>query len=363
VFAYFKLTIAANYMQSSGIPESQSSGSPESRSRPIAAGFPARWPAACRGQPPAARAHQSRNLLRRMAESSTPPAASRPGGPVPRTAAAGPSTAAAGPSAAAGRRGLARSAAAAAAVIVGSLLLGLLAGYVWQLVAPRALFVLVSRGAADVVNPETTAFISADAWFCLLAAVGGVLTGLLGYRFAVRRYGPLPLIGVFAGSAGAAYAAMWIGQRSGAAAFNARLSAARPGAMLHAPLVLGAHSALAFWPLAAGVVAGGLEAARLMHERQQATGRHSGGQPGPAGDGNGSTAAPEPPGAPGPAALPRPAARGTRGSAGTSGAPEAAGPAAQEPSPWPEQRPWAAEQPWGGRPSSSGPDTGAGGRA
>ena len=54
-----------------------------------------------------------------------------------------------------------------------SALLGLLAGLVWSALAPRALLVVQSRGVAYVVNPETSAFIVADAWFCLLTALGG----------------------------------------------------------------------------------------------------------------------------------------------------------------------------------------------
>ena len=38
-----------------------------------------------------------------------------------------------------------------------------------------------------MVNPETTAFIAADAWFVLIAAIGGLLTGIAGYLLLVRR--------------------------------------------------------------------------------------------------------------------------------------------------------------------------------
>ena len=48
---------------------------------------------------------------------------------------------------------------------------------------------MASRGAAQVVNPETTAFIAADAWFVLIAAIGGLLTGIAGYLLLVRRHG------------------------------------------------------------------------------------------------------------------------------------------------------------------------------
>ena len=67
--------------------------------------------------------------------------------------------------------------------LAGSAVLGLVAGLVWGEVAPRALLQVVSPGAAELVNPETSAFIVADAWFCLISAVAGLISGLLGYRF------------------------------------------------------------------------------------------------------------------------------------------------------------------------------------
>jgi hypothetical protein len=39
---------------------------------------------------------------------------------------------------------------------------------------------------------------------------------------------------------------------------------------LHQPVDLGAHGALAFWPLAAGAVIGGIELILLLRERQRA---------------------------------------------------------------------------------------------
>jgi hypothetical protein len=55
-------------------------------------------------------------------------------------------------------RPLARAAAGSFAVALGgSALLGLLAGYVWGEVAPRALLQEVGTGTAQVVNAETSA--------------------------------------------------------------------------------------------------------------------------------------------------------------------------------------------------------------
>src|SRR6266404_6120770 len=51
--------------------------------------------------------------------------------------------------------------------LVVTAVLGLLAGLIWEQVAPRALLQEVSAGAAQVVNAETRAFIGADGWFCV----------------------------------------------------------------------------------------------------------------------------------------------------------------------------------------------------
>ena len=71
--------------------------------------------------------------------------------------------------------------------LAGSALLGIVAGLIWAAVAPRAVLQEVMRGEAELVNAESSAYIVADAWFCLIAAVGGIITGILGYRFLVRR--------------------------------------------------------------------------------------------------------------------------------------------------------------------------------
>jgi hypothetical protein len=130
---------------------------------------------------------------------------------------------------------------------------GLPAGYVWALLAPRALAQVVSRGAASVVNPETTAFIAADAWFGLIAAVGGLLTGAAGYLFLVRRRGAPAALGLILGGLAAAALMLWIGDNYGHAAFQHRLLTSPGGTYLHASLSLGAKSAMIFWPMFAAL--------------------------------------------------------------------------------------------------------------
>ena len=169
--------------------------------------------------------------------------------------------------------GVARSLATALAILVtvsaGTALLGVAAGFGWAAVAPRPLIVVLGPGMPYVANQETSAFIVADGWFTLLAVAGGIISGLLGYALAVRRHGALAMTGILLGGAVAALIAAWIGQQSGAAVFHHVLAVGRPGVEVREPLMLGGRGALAFWPLAAGLVAGGIEAVIVLRERRR----------------------------------------------------------------------------------------------
>jgi hypothetical protein len=146
------------------------------------------------------------------------------------------------------------------AAIAGSALLGVAAGFGWAAQAPRPLLEIAAPGAAGVVNPETTAFIAADAAFTLICLAGGVVSGTLGYFLAVRRNGPAGMTGVLLGAVAAAFITRWIGEQAGLAHFHHLLATLPDGAKLHGSLMLSAGSGLAFWPLAAGLVAGALTA-------------------------------------------------------------------------------------------------------
>jgi hypothetical protein len=149
--------------------------------------------------------------------------------------------------------------AAALAVAAGTTALGVLAGLGWAAVAPRPLLVMASPGAAALVNTETSAFIAADAAFCLVCVAGGVVSGALGYLFAVRRHGPLAMAGLLGGGLAAAFVARWVGQQAGRAGIQHLLATLPVGARFQDSLTLGATGALGCWVLAAAVVAGGLE--------------------------------------------------------------------------------------------------------
>jgi hypothetical protein len=157
-------------------------------------------------------------------------------------------------------------------IVAGSIVLGVAGGAVWAAAAPRVLYQVytLKPPTAYATNPETSAFIAADGWYCFIALLGGAITGLLGYLFGVRRYGPTSMVGIVVGSVGAAFMTAWLGHAlSGGPGFDQVLATSRPGTLLHAPISLGSHGALAFWPLAAACVAGGIELVRVLKARHQ----------------------------------------------------------------------------------------------
>ena len=157
-------------------------------------------------------------------------------------------------------------------VLAGSAVVGLAGGLIWAVIAPRVQYQVytLKPPTAYATNPETSAFIAADGWYCFIALAGGALIGLLAYLFAIRRYGGLPMAGTVVGSVVAALIAAWVGhQASGGPGFNELLATSKPGTYLYAPISLGSHGALAFWPLAAAAVAGGIEFVAVMKVRHQ----------------------------------------------------------------------------------------------
>jgi hypothetical protein len=158
-----------------------------------------------------------------------------------------------------GKRPSPRSAAVwGAGALAGSAVLGLLGGLIWELVAPRATLQEIGAGTAEFVNVETRAFITADVWFCGIAVVAGLLTGVLGYRLAVspRTGGARALVVsclILGGLAGA-LVMLWLGEQIGQSGYDQHLASSPNGTLFPATLALGAKSALAFWPMFTAIV-------------------------------------------------------------------------------------------------------------
>jgi hypothetical protein len=157
-------------------------------------------------------------------------------------------------------RSTARSTAVRIAVaLAGSAVLGLLGGLIWGEFAPRAMLQEVSTGTAEVINAETRAFFGADVWFCGIAVVAGLLTGVLGYRFAVvPRDGAAARAAVTAalivGAVAGGLIMLWLGERIGLSGYNHELASSANGTLFSDSLALGSKSALTFWPLFTAIV-------------------------------------------------------------------------------------------------------------
>jgi hypothetical protein len=167
---------------------------------------------------------------------------------------------------------VARTLVVVGAVLAASVLVGLAGGVAWALLAPRVTWVVVSPRTAQLSNAETSAFIAADAWYCLVGVIGGAAMGLGGYLLAVRRHGPAAMAALAAGSVAAGLAARWLGQMWGRSQFYGSLFSSHQGALLHRPLLLGGGSAVLWpavvsWPLAACAVAGALALFSTPDER------------------------------------------------------------------------------------------------
>jgi hypothetical protein len=151
-----------------------------------------------------------------------------------------------------------RAVAVFALALAGSAVFGLLAGLVWGEAAPRAGLQEIAAGEAVVVNAETSAFIGADAWFCGIAVVAGLITGVVGYRFLVSRATPgvraVATTGLILGALAGALVMLWIGSQIGLSGYNHALASAPKGTLFPASISLGAKSALAFWPMFTAIV-------------------------------------------------------------------------------------------------------------
>jgi hypothetical protein len=122
----------------------------------------------------------------------------------------------------------------------------------------------------------------ADAWFALITAVGGLITGIFGYRILVRRAGAAAAAGLVLGAVAAALLALWVGDNLGLATYNHLLASRPAGAVFHSSLALGAKSALVFWPLctSAVILLAETGARRSGQAAVRTRGRHASGAPG-----------------------------------------------------------------------------------
>lgn len=104
---------------------------------------------------------------------------------------------------------------AAFRIALGLTVLGIPAGLLWLVLAPRREFRVVD-GGFQALEPQSEALIGADGWLLLITGVIGVLAAGLVWRFA-RSRGVAPILGLAVGMVAESAAAWQVGERLGGA--------------------------------------------------------------------------------------------------------------------------------------------------
>lgn len=141
---------------------------------------------------------------------------------------------------------------AAVALIAVLAALALLVGAVWEVIAPRLEFEVLSKGSAYQIDIESEALVAADGWFAIIGAALGLGTGVAVW-FWRRVRGPFMLVALAGGSLLAAYIAWKFGAFLGRhpTASEARDLLNQVGAQVDQRLDLRARVVLLFQPAAA----------------------------------------------------------------------------------------------------------------
>ncbi|GGL09974.1 hypothetical protein Sme01_32700 [Sphaerisporangium melleum] len=138
-------------------------------------------------------------------------------------------------------------------------LLGVAAGFLWSVLAPRTPYVVTKTGP-QLADPTTQTLIAADGWFAVITGAAGLACGIVAYLIA-RKGRPLALLaGLAAGGLLAGWLALSVGTSVGGSMIQA---AAAPGGASAGDTVnvlsLTARGVLLAWPLVAVAVFGIIE--------------------------------------------------------------------------------------------------------
>lgn len=138
-------------------------------------------------------------------------------------------------------------------LVVTSLLLGLVVGVVWRLMAPEVM-VEVSDGNTALFPLQARRLFDVDAWFAILGACAGAVLTLV--MFTRHRHLPVTaLTGLVAGGVFGSLVAWRLGALLGPGALAPRVEDAADEAQLALPLDLEATGVLLVWPVVAvGIV-------------------------------------------------------------------------------------------------------------
>lgn len=127
---------------------------------------------------------------------------------------------------------------------------GVIAGIIWISVVRLPAWAVHESGRARISERDLAAYFSVDAWFVLLAAVGGLVIGVASLLW-FRQLGWWASLITLLGALIAAGGCLLVGWISGPGQLDARLAAAQPGSRVPIDFVLSSPSAVAVWPFAA----------------------------------------------------------------------------------------------------------------
>jgi hypothetical protein len=151
-----------------------------------------------------------------------------------------------------------------ARVVAYSVVIGLVAGVVWWLLAARVDLVVTGH-SVDFVIVEPTGFMAADAMFFVVVLVGGLLTGTFA-RWRVRDGGLGIVVGLVLGGFAAAVMTALVGSFLGRADPISAAKHLADGVHLVAALRLRSLVAATGWPIGALIVWVALDARPALHE-------------------------------------------------------------------------------------------------
>lgn len=126
------------------------------------------------------------------------------------------------------------------AVLVGAVASGPLLGLLWAAVGPRVQVRMTSQGPA-LVNPEPEQFIADEGWYLIITVAFAVIVTLVLWAVLQRYRGPVMLVALAAGFAGAGVLAWWVGSHLGLDHYHELLKHAPVGSRFAKPVGLRAQ--------------------------------------------------------------------------------------------------------------------------
>lgn len=133
------------------------------------------------------------------------------------------------------------------------LLLGAVAGVVWERIVPLSLYHVNADRSAATTERGLAGFVAGDAWFVVIGVVVGALLAVVCWRWFAGLGWPMVPLAILA-STFTALVCWQVGWWLGPGSFESRLAAAQPGQDLPIELTVRGPAAVLVWPFATMLV-------------------------------------------------------------------------------------------------------------